>query len=242
MIFLYFASDSFASRAQVLVDSIKKYHPYDQIVHVNPGQGTLGSYVPGMAKARLQKALELLQDSLEDVVIIGADCELFANINHLVYQNDADVILTPHIKSPIENRDYMAQIYNTGHANADFIFFRNTHYHSEKILKWLISVTEDGHTPGAFYEQTWLSSLPFLFDNIDIIGDPGFNVGYWDINHVKLEKQNDKYLVNGVPLVMVQYSGYMKGLPERMSRYSRELCNNPLALEIYQEYDRRITE
>ena len=242
MIFLYYASDSFASRAKVLTDSIKKYHPNDTIVHVKPESGPLGTYLPGMAKARLETALRLLESGNESVIIIGADCELFAPIDEKHYDDfyNNDIWIVPHVKSPLPNRNYMSQIYNTGHANADFIAIKNC-LNSQHILKWLISVTQDTTKPGEFYEQTWLSSLPFLFDRVGIIRHGGYNVGYWDINQ-NFEKTNKGYRIWGHPLVMFQYSGYVKGEPEKMSKHSQELAANQTIIDFYKEYDRRITE
>lgn len=228
MTFLFYASDSFASRAAVLVDSIKKFHPDDKIMHVNPvGNYQLGSYIPNMAKHRLGKALELLEGGEDTVVVIGADCKLFA---HLDIQWKGNVSLVPHVISPVVNRDYMAQLYRTGHANADLMVFSNTD-EAKRCLKWLISVTE-GNEPdkGIFYEQTWLSAIPFLFEQINIIRDPGINVGYWteniDINNLK----------------MVQFSGYVKGQPHRMSKYYDGPDVTGDVLTLFQEYDRRIDQ
>lgn len=232
MIFLYFASDEFASRAKVLTDSIAKYHPRDTIVHVNPGSGPLGTYLPGMAKKRLKKALELIESEHEDVCIIGADCELYKTLQ-FPYRNiqdwkKYDVIIVPHVPNPLKDREYMAQIYETGHANADLILFLNN-TNSKNILKWLISVTEDGHKPGAFYEQTWLSSLPFLFEGVGIWREIGVNTGYWNVNQVGVKN-----------LTMFQFSGYEKDKPEEMSRHSKEKARTEEILNFYKAYDAKI--
>ena len=230
MTFLYFASDSFSSRAKVLTDSITKHHPEATIIHVKPNIAPDGSgyYLLGMAKKRLQKALELLEQGHDQVIIIGADCELFDRLRELRLVQMPDVTIVPHVKSPLPDRQYMAQIYNTGHANADLIAFQNTE-NSKATLRWLISVTEDGHTPGAFYEQTWLSSLPFLFGNVRIIRDKSYNVGYWDVNQFGVDN-----------LTMFQYSGYEKGKPELMSRYSKEPAATQEIVDFYRAYDERI--
>lgn len=237
MIFLYFASDSFASRAKVLTDSITKFHPNDTIVHVKPDNGPLGEYLPGMAKKRLEKALELLESTTQDVCLIGADCEFFASISKdvfsIFYGQDypEDVIIVPHVQSPLKDRQYMAQLYQTGHANADFIVFRNC-INSHHILKWLISVTEDGMKDGAFYEQTWLSSLPFLFTGIHILNyNDGYNRAYWNVNEVGLNR-----------LVFFQYSGYEKGGMLQMSKHSKHKAKNSAIYDFYKAYDDRIKE
>lgn len=230
MTFLYFASESFASRAKVLVDSIKQFHPYDKIVHIDPGSFPLGSYIPGMAKMRLIKALELLESGHKAVIIIGADCELFAPLREftsIVYPED--ILLVPHVIQPTNSREYMSQLYRTGHANADLMCFQNTD-NSKNALKWLISVTE-GNEPnkGIFYEQTWLSALPFLFSKVQIVRNPGINCGYWTEN---IDVDN---------LVMMQYSGFEKGKPHRMSKYYSGPDVTGDVLKLFKNYDDRIT-
>lgn len=230
MIFLYFASDSFASRAKVLTDSITKYHPEATICHVKPDNGPLGEYLPGMAKKRLEKALELLETRFEPVCIIGADCELFAEIREVWHCNAIDCAIVPHVQKPLKDRQYMSQLYQTGHANADFIYFSDSN-NSKNILKWLISVTEDGMKDGAFYEQTWLSALPFLFDRVKIIRDPGYNIGYWNVNDVGIDD-----------IILFQYSGYEKGRPLEMSRHSNEPAKNSMIYDFYKAYDKKIVK
>lgn len=248
MTFLYYASDSFASRAKVLTDSIKKFHPNANIVRVKPKTKIQpGSYIPGMAKERLQKALEILEAGEKSVIIIGADCELFGPMHEFNYfdslWSDVDILLVPHVVEPVGDRARMAQFYQTGHANADLIGFRNTD-NAKDCLKWLISVTEgEDLKNGIFYEQTWLSSVPFLFPKVDIIRSPGYNVAYFNIF------QRDFKMIDGVPftrrdwpVTMVQYSGYVKGKPERMSKYYSGPDVTGDILKLFKEYDDRISE
>ena len=208
---------------------------------------SLTRYVLGMAKERLIAALTLL-DQYDRVILIGADCEIKSRMYELHAEfAKNDVVIVPHAISPVASRDYMAQIYRTGHANADLIAFKNTE-NSRNILKWLISVTEGDElkTKGIFYEQTWLSSIPFLFDNVSILRHPGYNVGYWDIEERELKRHNRQnkvmyYVLDNEPVRMVQYSGYVKGSPERMSKYAGKTATGDI-LKLYQEYDERITE
>lgn len=253
MTFLYYASDSFASRAKVLVDSIKKFHPESKIVHIKPKNGPVGTYLPGMAKERLQKALELLEQGEKSVVIIGADCELFGRLEDIEYEfknkveydpftNEelSDIILVPHVIQPVADRMRMAQFYRTGHANADLMAFRNTE-NAKNCLRWLIAVTEDEDRPnGIFYEQTWLSSVPFLFSKVYIIRNPGYNVAYFNILERDFQYKDDKpYVWKYLPVKMVQYSGYVKGKPEKMSKYCSVNVTGDI-LKLFKEYDERI--
>lgn len=242
--FLYYASDSFASRAKVLHESIQKFYPESTIVHVNPESTKLiGSYIDGMAKNRLKSTLRLLEaNACDAVLVLGADCELFSRLPELEEKIETnDVILVPHVFDPHPWRHLMAEIYKSGHANADVMCFKNSEQ-SKKILNWMISVTEGNDiNNGSFYEQTWLSSLPFIFDGVHIMRHPGYNVGYWDANHREIRKMPDGWETHGAPFRLVQYSGYMKGNPHRMSRYSREIAKGDV-VELFEAYDRRIDQ
>ena len=245
MTFLYFASDSFESRAKVLVDSIKKYHPESSIVHIKPNDHPIGSYIPGMAKQRLETTLELLEDGHETVIVIGADCELFTPLNDaLCFErlNDMDILLTPHIIEPVNDRMKMAQFYRTGHVNADFMVFKNTD-RAKACLQWLISVTEDNDPiNGIFYEQTWLSALPFLFKGIYILKSPAYNVAYFNIfeRNFRYREKVNQPLTCFKPISVFQYSGYEKGKPERMSKYYSGPDITGDMLKFFQRYDERI--
>lgn len=243
MTFLYYASDSFASRAKVLTDSIEKYHPGAKIVHVKPKDGPIGTYLAGMAKERLQKALELLEAGDKAVIVIGADCELFQPMHELNYFSgvwtDADIALVPHVTKPVASRDAMAQFYRTGHANADLMAFRNTN-NAKYCLEWLISVTEgEEKGKGIFYEQTWLSAVPFLFPRVHIIRDRSYNVAYFNILERDFKYIGDVPYVGSGPVTMVQYSGYVKDYPEKMSKYSGVRVTGDI-LRLYKDYDVRI--
>lgn len=250
--FVYYASDSFESRVKILEDSLKKHHSWCKRIRIRPDTNIpVGQYIPGMAKERLQKALETLEGTnARAVIVIGADCELFDRLYEVenLIRDGKDIILVPHVISPVQDRNLMARIYQCGHANADFMVFNNTE-NAKNALKWMISVTA-GHDPGGgiFYEQTWLSSLPFLFPNIHILRHPGYNVGYWDANYRNitfqkslnlLDPESGYWYANGERIKMVQYSGFIEGQPEKMSKYSTETCSGEV-LNLFNRYDARI--
>jgi hypothetical protein len=254
--FLYYASNSYNSRAKVLDDSLRLHHPDSEVIRVIPDESQMqGNYILGMAKNRLKSALELLEKGHEAVCVIGADCQLFSRINIYTLRLEEvedvdfyDVVIVPHVINTHPNRSWMAQLYTTGHANADFMIFTNR-VNSKNILKWLIEVTE-GHEPsnGIFYEQTWLSAIPFLFDAVHILRHPGYNVGYWDANDRDIKRNqfgsnNGQYgpewTAMGTPLVMVQFSGFIEGNPMKMSRYSSELAKGDV-IDLYRQYDDKL--
>lgn len=240
--FVIFASLSFSSRFEVCSHSVKKHMPNWSIHRTVPDDSNVtGSYIPWMAKRRLETALELLEKGYSKVIIMGADCVLYSPMKELEDALDTkDCVMVPHVVNPV-SRHMMAEIYKSGHANADLIGFRNSE-NAKDILKWLISVTRNEcHENGIFYEQTWLSSVPFVFPNTLILRHPGYNFGYWDANDRVLNDINGVWYVGHERLVMVQFSGYLKGKPEIMSKYSRQGAIGKV-LHLYKEYDNLIEE
>lgn len=243
--FLTFYSNSFKSRAQVLLNSLNQYHPNDKVFAFELNNPTeIGSYVQGLAKMRIAKMIEILEQNkdIDKLVLLGADCELFDSIDHLNLMLDRyDCVITPHVTSPLPNDNQsptMFQIYQTGHANADVFAIRNNE-NGISILKWLSEQDmKDDKQNGIFYEQTWMSALPFIFDRVGIIRNEGYNVAYFNIIERELNKENDKYYVGNFPLVIAQYSGYVKGKPEIMAKYQTRHKELPeVVLEFFKRYD-----
>lgn len=243
--FLYYASNSFQSRAKVLHESIKQFHPDSDIVSCNPdslSNHKVGEYIPGMAKQRLRSALSILESGEDVVCVLGADCVLYHRMDKVLNRiHNYDAMIVPHMVTPIPDTKFMAEVYTVGSANADMMVFKNTE-NGKNILKWLISVTE-GHDKekGIFYEQTWLSQIPYIFDNVHILRDPEYNVGYWDLAYRNLNIRNGKFFIDSTPLVMAQFSGYVKGLPHLGSKYCSKLFLGD-NLKLFKDYDDRITE
>lgn len=228
-----FSSDSFMLRTNICIESVKKYIP-NSTIHLEKVENTSGSYVEGLAKNRLLKAKELIQNGSKEVMILGADCVFYNTIE--TFLNIPGTVLIPHVISPPKNN---ASYYKTGHINADMMLFRTE---SISLLNWLINseIKEDPNN-GSFFEQTLLSSAPFFFDNINICKDECINYAYFNFSERKLTIKDNKYLVNGKPLKMFQASGYIVSKPEKASKYfNGKLTENELKLFI--EYERLICE
>lgn len=227
-----FSSDSYLPRANVCVESCKQFMP-DAKIHLIPfNNPTNGDYVSGLAKARLEYVRKLLVEGSTEVMVLGADCVFYAPPDEFLYSSSS-ICLIPHvINPPIENG---AALYKTGHVNADMMLFR---YSSLSILDWLIiQDMRDDSSNGIFYEQTWLSALPFFFKGVNICNHPGINYAYFNFNERKLTKNSEgKYFVDMEPLVMVQFSGWSPG---KISKYYNKPVDG-LITELFQDYERRI--
>ncbi len=224
--FITMYSPRYTSRVKVLIDSIKKYEPNSPIFEIKIEDQK--SYTEGLAQTRLQAIKETLEKNtdIEALISIGADCELFAPVNEIreMLKTNSFVIV-PHVINPLPDDNKspsMNQLYTCGHANADIFAIKDNHQ-GMQIIDWL-SKQEMGEDKlyGIFYEQTWLSTLPFVFDGVGILRHPGYNVGYWNIIERRILNFNKKYFMGNnyyTRLVIAHYSGFIKDSP-KMSQYS----------------------
>lgn len=229
-----FSSDAFMPRTQVCIESINKYIP-DSKIHLVKVKDTEKYYVEDLAKNRLLKAKELIEAGCKEVMVLGADC-VFYNTPDIFLNTGGNIVLIPHvITPPIENAAYM---YQTGHCNADLILFRPG---CLPLLNWVLSQEmKNDIKNGYFYDQLLLSSLPFFEGYVGICKDPGINFAFYNFWERKFSKKDDVYYVNDNKLCMVQYSGFIKGHPDKISRHFSKKVDNELILELFQEYDRKI--
>lgn len=182
MNFLMFSSPAYMKRCNVLWKSIMKHHP-DAHIHLNKIEDVQkGSYPPNRASTVFGKILNMFDDGWPDCCLIDVDCELFGRLNEIEeLLKIKDVVLLPHVPFPPIKRSHGMELYQTGHVNGGLITFKNTS-NAREMIKWIIEMSgEDERQAGAFYEQTWASSLPFLFDGVGILRDKRYNVAYWSL-------------------------------------------------------------
>lgn len=244
--FLVFSSPSFMNKTRICLDSIKKFHPESAIclkMMLDPKPNE--TYVDGLARKRLEKLRDMLvENPSRTVVLLGADCVLYDNIDGLrEIMDESSIIITPHVINP--PKEHTAQLYKTGHVNADLIVVNRN---SLPILEWLLE-QKIGYYPdeGIFYEQTWLSALPFIFHDVHILKNPGFNLAYFNIHEREIVDYSNmvkKYVVKHDGqldwLSMIQFSGYEKGMLGKFSKHYNGMIVNELLLQLIEEYDRML--
>ncbi len=261
--FITFASDSYMTKHRVLEASIHKHHPESSIILYELGECPPNAVLYTLAKTRLEKVLEALEEGLDNVVLIGSDCELFAPINEVtellkdkeleiprdcgccsdyeMIRPRADIILVPHILKWLPQDGCVPtnqQFYMTGHCNGDFMVFRNCE-NTKNILREMISfpIHDDKHN-GTFYEQTWFSALPIMNNGVTVLKHSGYNVCYYNVYQRDFSWDGAKYQTTDGPLVMFHYSGFSD--PVNMSVYQNRWKASGDVLKVYQEYKDRI--
>ena len=226
--FHLYAGVEYQSRAKVLTDSINKHHPDSNIILESlPNIAPVGTYIKDFHTKKYQDIFDAFYYGKDNVVFMGSDTEIFSRMIELeVALEEYDVVIVPHIITPVSDRSRMVQFYNTGHINSDCVAFRNSK-NAWNIVKWMAKVTDDKVGPGEFYDQTWLSSLPFLFDGVKILRHPGYNNSYWTEN---IDIDNLRFY---------HYSGYKKKMYPKMSTHSNRIAEGRI-LELYRNYDEKL--
>jgi glycosyltransferase involved in cell wall biosynthesis len=125
----------------------------------------------------------------------------------------ADVLLTPHLLSPLPldgRKQDDHDILQAGTYNLGFLGLRNS-LESRRLLRWwsdklyhhcLVSIENN-----LFVDQRWMDLVPALFEGVCILRDPGYNVAYWNL-HERAVAWTDPLTVNGGPLHFFHFSGF----------------------------------
>jgi len=229
MTFLIAATALFDKKFEVVRRSIENQMPGSNIVRIAPKGETDGKkYIPNLALERFKTVLSLFDSGEDEVIIIGADFYVYDSFDTFMEALDiSDVVLTPHIIYPQQETH---KIYQTGIINGDLIGFRRTS-NSRKVLKWLISNSYnfvDKKEEGIFFEQNYLSMLPFIFDGIKILRDPRYNIAFYNLHER-----------NKTSVVAFHFTGYEKGMHPKLSRHS-EIEVGGFFGKILKEYDNKI--
>jgi glycosyltransferase involved in cell wall biosynthesis len=171
-------------------------------------------------------ALELLFEKygLDNVLYFDPDIKLYSHLRVVSSALEShNIALTPHLTGLLhdDRRPAELDILRSGAYNLGFIAVRRS-AETQRFLKWWQARLYDqcvvDLAKGLFVDQRWIDLAPGLFDGVDVIRDPGYNVAYWNIGHRQITKGPQGYTVHGAPLCFFHFSGFD---PENPSRFSR---------------------
>lgn len=163
--------------------------------------------------------------SVEKLLYLDPDILLFGALDDLSNRlHNADVLLTPHLLSPLPNdgrRQTDHDILKSGTYNLGFIGLRNG-ITAQRLLQWwtgkvyhncLVSLENN-----LFVDQRWMDLVPGMFDGVEIVRDPGYNMAYWNL-HERSVTLGDPVMVNGRPLHFFHFSGFDATRPSIVSKH-----------------------
>jgi hypothetical protein len=73
------------------------------------------------------------------------------------------------------------------------------------------------------YEQRWLDLVPALFDGVEVLRDPAYNVAHWNLPERTVTAHGDDVFVEGRPCRLFRFSGYSPDEPMSITKYSSRL-------------------
>jgi hypothetical protein len=208
-------------------DFIPDEEPFDEVITIDKLSipvDNLSSWIfmhstVELCTAVKGQALYNLLEKYEKVVYLDPDIVVFDNLNIIDnLLNQHDIIYTPHQTVPEEDEMLIIsnEICSLQHGTYNFGFFAvKGNANGKAYAKWyrdrLIKYCWDDKINGLFTDQRWGDIAPALFNNLYIWKHPGANVCTWNISHRIVTIQNNKYYVNGEPLLFYHFSGFDSG-------------------------------
>lgn len=192
----------------------------------------------------------LKQQGLNAICYFDPDIYFYHPIDRLWQSvEQSSIVLTPHILGPLsENgRPNEFSILEAGAYNLGFIGIRQSAATTHFLRWWQKRLTRYGryapHTH-QHYDQRWVDLVPGMYEGVLIDRYPGHNVAYWDLDNRSLAWDQQRYIVNGQPLVFFHFSGYRPHSPDRLSMYQDQvnLVTRPVVRQLCDDYRTRLIE
>ena len=192
----------------------------------------------------------LSQHSLDGVVYLDPDILVFTSfaslLNRLLVD---DVLLVPYLLAPMPHDGRVPtedDIIERGVFNLGCLGFRRSE-NSLTALTWLekklgTPCVEDLHN-GVTVNPQWFNLLPSLFDRVQIVRDPAYDVGYWNL-HERHVQVADNITVNGTTLASFQFSNFNPDIPWDISRDQNRFTMSSIgeARVLYHKYSQALIQ
>ncbi len=198
----------------------------------------------------LKPALMLhLLASGEPVVYLDSDIRVYGPLETLTAGlADAGLVLTPHLLAPLpdDGRDPDDRAILLGGAFNMGVAAAAPGSETTELLEWWSQRLRTGSRlepdRGLVYDQRWAELMPGLAERVAVCRDPGVNFGYWRAPSARLEKDGQRYLVDGVPLRAVHFTGVDADRPASFSRYDNrtDLGREPVLRELHDGFLERL--
>ena len=194
------------------------------------------------AKPFVLKQLVKLHDC---VFYIDPDIKVFAPLLPLVQKTvEHGWSLTPHSMKPIERNERQpteqeikgAGIYNLGYIGVSKNATEMLEWWAERLRRdCIIDVPNQ-----LFTDQRWIDMAVGIFP-VHIERSTSYNVAYWNLDHRRLWKDGDTYMVDDDVLRFFHFSGYDPLTPHWISKYQLGrprvlMSDNAVMAELFVDY------
>lgn len=258
---LWITSNSYQKQWQISAESCQKYLPdweqinvkieeLPEVYKTEYGHYTdIGQYICAIRPRVIKDYFNT--NKYSHILFLGADVVFFQEPGWFEDIFKYNAVVTPHITMPYEYIDNTSPnfhgILKTGHINSDFVLWSNN-WEIIDFLNWQAEIHKNHCTfqwP-EFLDQQWLNCLPFFVNNVKILRSESYNVAYWNFEQRGLFKDYFGWysvvnkLDNELPMVCFQFSGFIPGQPEKISKYYTRSTNNKVILELMHWYDEEL--
>jgi hypothetical protein len=279
-LFFSICSNNYLAQATVLRNSIRQFHPdipfilflcdqklpslnyltvADEVIELEKIESSFKSLALKYNIIELNTCLKprvfeylFKERKIQKAAFLDPDVKLFYPLSYLFSNlDDANILLTPHILSPIpidekkpqEQSFLMFGIYNLG-----FVGVRHSD-ESLKFLQWWKSRTytygnRDTYH-GNYVDQLPVNQVPLFFKSVMILKDHGLNMAPWNLHERRLSNTNGQWMVNDEEqLKFYHFSSFKAGVIELPLHYYNRftLKDRPDLLPIYEEYNKNLVE
>jgi hypothetical protein len=206
-------------------------------------------------KASYIKFIQKKYPTAEFVFYFDPDIQIFEKLTDLESEfNQNDILLTPHIITPIPLDGYLPtenNFLNYGTYNLGFIGVKNKSDTVNSFLDWweerTLKVGFSNVAKGYFVDQLWINLAPLYYKRVKIMFEMGYNAGPWNLHERKdLKKtEGNHYLMpDESKLVFYHFSNYKFTKPEIIAgNYNRYPVNYSKDLTaLYKQYHDKIIE
>lgn len=161
----------------------------------------------------------LRRGDFDAVVYLDPDTRLFSRLVELEDAlSQASTVITPHLTQPSQSRrgvlDNEFAALQHGSFNLGFLAVKADRSGLAVANWWderLRSFCFDEKSKGIFTDQKWFDLVPGLFDSVQVLRHPGYNIATWNLENRFVDRTSEGYEVNGLPIRFIHFSGYDSG-------------------------------
>lgn len=132
------------------------------------------------------------------------------------------LLLTPHLLAPLGSVARELNILQCGTFNGGFVAVRGGGEGDRFLAWWQERLLEDcryAPADGLHFEQRWLDLAPGLLDGVEVVRDPGVNVGHWHLPERQVRVEGETIWADGSLCRLFRFSGFDMEHPEKATRY-----------------------
>ena len=182
----------------------------------------------------------LAAHSLDRIIFLDPDIRIYSPLKDVTAAlGSANIALTPHLTRSLEDDKRPAEIdiLRSGAYNLGFIGIARSTETAAFLVWWQQRLYDHCLVDlprGLFVDQKWIDLAPGMFEGVEIIRDPGYNVAYWNLAHRPISRSEAGYKIERSPLAFFHFSGFDPEQPARLSRHQNRFKVEDLSIPAQQ--------